>query len=117
MSCPREVAVPFVGSATSSAIDIKEGRIVGLILPATHVGITMKFQATNDPDGGTYTDVTFLSGMAATALTITGLTTLTAFKLTLDPSLLAGFRYLKLVSASSETMTAYLILRDADGGR
>lgn len=114
MSCPRKVPAVFSASATSAAIDTKEGTIVGLEIPSGYAGTTLKFQGASDPDG-TYNDIYYLSGVAATILTLTSIAA--SRNVTLDPKLLAGFRYLKLVSSASESLTVNVMVRDTDGGR
>jgi len=115
MSCPRKVPAVFTASATSAAIDTKEGTIVGFEIPSGFTGVSLSFKATSDADNGTYNDVYYLSGVAATILTITSVAA--SRQITIDPKLLAGFRYLKLVSNASETLTVNVMIRDTDGGR
>ncbi len=111
MSTVRVVPAAFTASTTSAAIDLGEGTLVGLILPATHVGTTLKFQGSDDING-TYTDIYYIPVLAAVLLQFTGLTTLTALNVTLSPELLAGFKFLKLVSGSAETLSITCMVRN-----
>jgi hypothetical protein len=109
MSAARIVPAAFAGSATSAAIDIGEGTVVGLQIPAGYAGTTLKFQGANE-EGGTYNDIFYLNGVAVTALTLTSVAE--NKNITISPEMLAGFRYLKLVSSASETLSVNVMVRN-----
>jgi hypothetical protein len=51
-----------------------------------------------------------LNGVAVTALTLTSVAE--NKNITISPEMLAGFRYLKLVSSASETLTVNVMVRN-----
>lgn len=109
MSTVRKVPAVFTASATSAAIDVAEGVVVGLEIPAGYQGTTLKFQGTSDPSG-TYNDIYYLNGVAATIFTLTSVAE--NKNITLDFDRLVGFRYLKLVSSTTETLTVNVMVRN-----
>jgi hypothetical protein len=110
MSTVRPVPAAFAGSATSAAIDISEGEIVGFEVPAGYTGTTLKLQGANDLNG-TYNDIYFLSGVAATIFTITSVAASRNITLSQD-KVVAGFRFFKLVSSASETLSVNVMVRN-----
>ena len=83
------------GTTTSPEIDLGGTDLVGIMLPATMTGTTMTFTAAT-ATGGTYQAVQDGTG-SAISKTISG-----GKYIAIDPTLLHGVRYLKLVSGSSE---------------
>lgn len=109
MSTPRVIPAVFTASATSGAIDLQEGTLVGLELPSGFVGTVLTFQGAQAIDG-TFQDIWYVGATQIAA--ILTLTTLAASKsFTLSPELLAGFRFLKLV-AGSGTYTVNCMVRN-----
>ena len=92
----------FNSNATSDAIDLQPNMsLVGLHIPSGFAGATMTFQAAAIADGSaTYREVMAMDGAAAYSITIT------ANKyIPLDPRVFAGIRKLKLVAATSNSVT------------
>jgi hypothetical protein len=109
MSTVRLVPAAFAASATSAAIDVGEGTVVGVQIPAGFQGTTLKFQGANE-SGGTYNDIYYLNGVAATVLTLTSVAE--NKNITISPEMLAGYRHLKLVSSTSETLSINVMVRN-----
>jgi len=81
------------GQTVSDAVYIGDKLPVTLLMPAAFTGATVSFQGSLD--GATYQAVNV--GGAAYSETVTA-----SKNVTLDPSVFAGFRYVKVVSASAE---------------
>jgi hypothetical protein len=83
------------GQTTSDAIDCSSGRtLVGLYLPGALTGTTFAFTACAT-SGGTYVPVYDVEGGSAYSVTVG-----TSRYVPVDPTVFAGARFLKLVSAS-----------------
>ena len=89
-----------IGGKTSSAVDLEDCEILGLILP-TLVSCNLTFTVCSTKSG------TFvaLKSKSASALTITATTG--AFAITSDDLAgLKGYRYVKVVASETQTVTA-----------
>jgi len=97
----RSISVTINGSTTSAAFEVP-GILVGLAVPASVAGASMTFEV-SDSIAGTFQELRLTSD---TALTVT----MTASKTyILEPSLFACARYVKLVSAASETSKTFTV--------
>lgn len=100
MSTVRTIqAVIPNGGTSSAAVDLGEGQLVGISLPATMTGITLSFTGSDDLNG-TYQTIYYLSGVVITALTLTS--SAGGKNITLPLDFLAGYRFIKIVSGSAE---------------
>lgn len=79
----------------SSALDLKENTLVGLLMPSAFTGTTLTFQAATSA-GGTYREVVGTDGNAIS------FTVAAAKYVVIQPAVLAGVRFLKIVSGSAE---------------
>lgn len=109
MSTARTVQATILNTATlSNAIDIGEGVVCGLLLPATFTGTTVKFQGSNDP-AGTYQIITDKSGSDYTVTVAQGKNN------TIPITDLTGWRFLKLqVTAQNQDSVVQVMVRSWD---
>lgn len=99
----RAGTVTIASSGTvSNAIDLGEGVLVGIQMPAAFTGIALTFQA-SDSLAGTYNAVTSIS--AAYSVTVAA-----AKYVSISPNDLAGVRFIKVVSGSAEGADRDIIL-------
>lgn len=96
-------AVIAAAGTTSAAVNLGGMTLVGLLMPSTFVGTTVKFQAA-EALAGTYRLVTDGAGSDYS------LTVAVNKFVPVDPTKMAGVRYLKLVSGSTETGGATVVL-------
>lgn len=96
----NSVTIP-VNDTTSNAIDLQGTFLVGLIFPSTFDGTQLRFKVSND--GTTYQDYYNTSG------TLITLTCGASRTVGIVPSDFAGFRYLQLVSVTTQTTTSTVI--------
>lgn len=89
----RQVTVT-VGQTVSGAVDLKGDTVIGIYVPTGFSGSVITFQAS--PDGVTYFAVNDETGGAISIPVTAG----TFVKV--DPSYLAGVRFLKLVSGTAQ---------------
>jgi hypothetical protein len=87
----RQVTVS-VGQTISNLVDLKGETVIGVYVPAGFSGTVISFQAS--PDGTNFFTVNDETGVALSVTVVAG----TFVKI--DPSYLAGIRYLKLVSGT-----------------
>lgn len=80
---------------TSEAIDLGSLTLVGLITPATITGTAISFLASED-DGGTFVAVKGTDGVAISIVVAA------SGYYVIQPAVLSGIRFLKLVSNASE---------------
>lgn len=96
-----DVTIP-VGTATSAEVDLENFTIVGVYLPATFDGTTIRFQAA-PVSGGTFIDVEDAAGANFT------LTTSAASKYVpvsnSGLAILSGCRFIKVLTGSTQTTT------------
>lgn len=86
------------GSSTSNEIDLRYQALMGLHMPAAFTGTTITFTASNTA-GGTFNPVYKDDG------TQYSVTVATNRAIAIDYTKLAGFRFIKLVSGSTEGAT------------
>ena len=79
----------------STAVDLENNTLVGLELPALFTGTTITFQASNN--NGTFKDVKKEDGTSYFLVVAQNT------YVVIPPSALAGLRYVKIVSGSSES--------------
>ena len=89
-----------IGGTTSSAVDLEDCEILGLVLPTlVSCNLTFKVCATS---GGTFVDLKAKGGGALTITATTG-----AFAVTSDDLAgLKGYRYVKILASQTQTVTA-----------
>ena len=97
------LAVIASGATVSSVVDTRGGIITGLILPAAFTGTAITFQVSDKVDG------TFVALYDETNTAIS-LTVAQGRGYKIDPSLLAGWRFVKIVSGSAEGAIRSVIL-------
>lgn len=94
----REASATIANAAaTSDAVELNLGQLVGLIFPASMTGTTLTFTMSTS-SGGTYVGVKDIGGAADYSITVTS-----SKYVPIDPRVFCGIRYLKLVSGSNET--------------
>ncbi len=96
------------GATLSSAVDLDGLGLVGIIMPAAFTGATIGFMVS--PDNSTFTD------LYTTANTIIAMSVTQGRAYAMQAGDLAGFRYLKIKSASSEgaARTLTLLTREVE---
>lgn len=82
------------GQTVSNSVDLGEGALVGIQMPAAFTGVALTLQASHNDS--TYVQVTSKDGTAYT------ITVAASKYITLPPADLAGLRYVKLVSGAAE---------------
>lgn len=83
------------GATTSGAVSLEGVTILGIIMPATFTGTALTFQVC-DTSGGTYVAL-YDSTNAAVSVTVG-----TSRAYYLDPAIFAAWRFVKVVSGSTE---------------
>lgn len=90
-----------VNDTVSGAVDLKGTFLCGLIFPSTFDGTQLRFKVSND--GTTFQDYYNTSGTFLTITCAAGIT------VGIVPSDFAMWRYIKLVSATTQTTTSSVI--------
>ena len=84
------------GNTDSSAVDVAENGVCGLEIPSAFTGSSISFKVTSNPNG-TYQTLTNSDGTTYT------LTVAAGKNIIVRPINLAGWRFMKLVSGSTES--------------
>lgn len=90
------------GETVSNAIDLGEGVLVGIQMPAAFTGSAMTFQA-SDSLAGTYNAVTSITAAYSVTVAASKYVSIPLFDL-------AGVRFIKVVSGSAEGAARDIIL-------
>lgn len=100
-SSPRfDKTFVFTASATSAAVDLAGDTLMGLIIPVGLTGTTLTFTVSSTL-AGTYRTLKGVDGLSVSPTVAAN----TAVSLGEYAHILAGWRFMKIVSSASETIT------------